>query len=96
MSEYQKDLAREKKVKVGRSQKLTPHLHPHKNYVLHYRNLKYAVGLGVKVDKVHAVVSFTQSKWLEPYITSNTERRQHAKNEFEKDFYKLMNNSGVW
>ena len=47
----------------------------------------------MEVDKVHAVVSFTQSKWLEPYITSNTERRQHAKNEFEKDFYKLMNNS---
>ena len=86
MSEYQKGLAKEKKIKTGRSVKLTPHLHPHKNYVIHYRNLKYAVGLGVKVDAVHAVVSFTQSKWLEPYITSNTERRQRARNKFEKDF----------
>ena len=93
MSQFQKDLAKEKKIKVGMSKKLTPHLHPHKNYVIHYRNLKYAVGLGVEVTAVHNVVSFTQSKWMEPYIAGNSKRRGKAKNEFEKDFYKLMNNS---
>ena len=62
MSRFQRDLAKEKNIKTGLSQKLTPHLHPNKNYVIHYRNLKYAVGLGAEVKQIHNVVSFTQSK----------------------------------
>ena len=45
------------------------------------------------VSKVHRVLEFDQSSWMKPYIEKNTEYRRHASNEFEKDFYKLLNNS---
>ena len=73
--------------------KLVPHLMDHKNYCTHYRNLKYLVSLGVEIKQVHNIVSFKQKKWLKPYIDFNTEMRKEAKNDFEKDFFKLMNNS---
>lgn len=46
----------------------------------------------MKVTKVHRVLSFKQEAWLEPYITANTNMRSKATNDFEKDFFKLMNN----
>jgi hypothetical protein len=70
-----------------------PHLYDHKNYVIHYRNLKFIVNLGVEVTHIHKVLSFTQTAWMKPYIDFNTDKRKEAKNEFEKDFFKLMNNS---
>ena len=45
------------------------------------------------VDKIHEIISFRQSKWLEKYINFNTQKRNKAKNEFEKDFYKLLTNA---
>ena len=64
-----------------------------KNYLIHYRMLKYYVRYGMIVDKVHSVISFKQSRWLEKYISFNTQKRNKAKNDFEKDFYKLLNNA---
>ena len=61
-----------------------------KNYLVHYRMLKFYVRHGMIVDKVHEINSFKQSKWLENYINFNTQKRNQAVNDFEKDFYKLL------
>ncbi|CAG8449308.1 3563_t:CDS:2 [Cetraspora pellucida] len=74
------------------TKKLVPHLGPRKNYVIHYLELQYYVKLGMIVDEVIEILSFDQTNWLAPYIAFNTEKRQGAKNTFEKDFFKLMNN----
>ena len=64
-----------------------------KNYLIQYRMLKFFVRHGLIVDKVFNVISFKQSDWLEKYISINTQKRNNAKNNFEKDFYKLLNNA---
>ena len=77
------------------SEKLTPHLMKHENYVLHYRNLKFVHGLGIQI-KLKRVVSFTQSRWMAPYIEDNNKLRAKAKaegNKFLDELFKLMNNS---
>ena len=64
-----------------------------KNYLIHYKMLKFYIRHGMIVDKVHNIISFRQSRWLEKYISFNTQKRNKAKNDFEKDFYKLLNNA---
>ena len=64
-----------------------------KTYLVHYTMLKFYVRHGMEVEKVHSVISFEQSKWLEKCISFNTQKRNKAKNDFENDFYKLLNNA---
>ena len=64
-----------------------------KKYLIHYRMLKFYVRHGMIVEKIHEIISFKQSKWLESYISFNTQKRNKAKNDFEKDFFKLLNNA---
>ena len=64
-----------------------------KKYLVHIRALKQALNHGLILKRVHRVIQFNQKAWLKPYIDMNTKLRKEAKNEFEKDFFKLMNNS---
>ena len=80
-------------LKVNGVEKLICHFKPRTNYVLYYRNLKQYRAMGIKLKTVHRAISFEQSPWMEKYIRKNTELRKTAANSFEKDFFKLMNNS---
>ena len=64
-----------------------------KKNVVHIRALKQALNHGLKLKRVHKVIQFNQKVWLKPCIDMNTKLRKVAKNEFEKDFFKLMNNA---
>ena len=64
-----------------------------KNYVDHIGSLKQALNHGLALKKVHRAIKFNQRAWLKEYIEMNTELRKNAKNDFEKDFFKLMNNA---
>ena len=82
-----------KKMKIDKCKKLMCNLRNKKNYVVNIRSLKHALNYGLKLKKVHRVIEFNQEAWLKPYVDMNTELRKLAKNDFEKDFFKLMNNA---
>ena len=73
--------------------KLIPNLRDKYNYVIHYKNLMQCLKLGMKLKKIHRGITFIESAWLKPYINTNVKLRTQAKNDFEKDFFKLMNNT---
>ena len=93
LSPYCREIAKKFGVKVGLVEKLMPTLFNKERYVLHYRNLQLYMSLGLKLTKINRALEFNQSPWLKPYIDFNTKKRAEAKNSFEKDFFKLMNNS---
>jgi len=72
---------------------LTPNLYDKTKYVLYLRNLQLYTQLGMKVQKIHRVLAFDQKAYLAPYILYNTEKRQQARSDFEKDLYKLLSNA---
>jgi hypothetical protein len=74
-------------------QKLAPNLYDKTKYVVHYKNLKYYIEKGLVLKKIHRVIQYEQSDFLKKYIDLNTDLRKKSKNDFEKDLYKLMNNS---
>ena len=81
------------RMKVYKCKKLVRNLFNKKKYVVHINALKQALNHGLKLKKIHRVIEFNQEAWLKPYIDMNTELRKAAKNDFEKDLFKLMNNS---
>ena len=76
-------------MKTDKCKKLVCNLLNKKKYVVHIKSLNH----GLKFKKVHRVIEFNQKAWLKPYIDTNTELRKVAGNDFEKDFYKIMNNA---
>ena len=67
--------------------------HTTKKNVVHIKALKQALNHRLILKKVHKEIQFNQKAWLKPYIDMNTKLRTEAKNDFEKDFFKLMNNA---
>ena len=80
-------------MEVNKCKKLDCNLFNKKKYVVHINSLKQALNHGLKLKKIHRIIEFNQEAWLKPYIDMNTELRKAAKNDFEKDLFKLMNNS---
>ena len=78
---------------INNTKKLVCNSQDKKNYVVHINVLKQALDHGLKLGKVHRVIEFDQEAWLKEYIDVNTELRKKASNDFEKDFFKLMNNA---
>ena len=78
---------------INNTKKLVCNLQDKKNYVVHINVLKQALDRGLKLRKVYRVIEFDQEAWLKKYINFNTELRKNALNDFEKDFFKLMNNA---
>ena len=81
------------KMKINGVEKLTPNLYYKHKYTIHIRALKQALDYGLVLERIHRCIRFKQSPWMKEYIDFNTRLRTAAKNDFEKDFCKLMNNS---
>ena len=60
---------------------------------MHIATLRQALNHGLRLKKIHRVIELKRKAWLKPYIDMNAKLRTEAKNEFEKDFFKLMVNS---
>ena len=93
LSEWQLGVRAQQGIPKSRESKLCLTLKPKLNYVLHYRNLKLYLQLGMKVTKIHRCLKFKQSKWMESYIDINTEIRRNGVDKCTKDLAKLFNNS---
>ena len=93
LSPYASEL--QSKLQIGKDtcEKLVPNLMDKDGYVVDIRNLKFYRDHGLIIKKVHAVITFKQERWMKCYIDFNTEKRKLSKNDFEKDFFKLMNNA---
>ena len=80
-------------MKINKYSKFTCTLNDKENYVIHIAALKQELNHGLVFTKVHRVIEFRQEAWLKPYIDMHTTLRTESENEFEKDFFKLMNNT---
>ena len=81
------------RMKIEQVKKLVTNLHDKTEHVIHIRNLKQVLNHGLLLKNVHRVIKFNQNVWLNPYIDIITDLRKKAKNDFKKDFFKLMNNA---
>ena len=81
------------RMEINGVEKLVPNLRDKRNYVIHIQALNQALQHGLRLDGIHRVIEFDQSPWLNTLLDFNTQLRMRATNDFEKDFFKLMNNS---
>ncbi len=81
------------KVVVNKVGKIIPNSNDKENYVLHRKSLELYVRNGLVLTKVHRSIKFKESPWLAKYIRLNTNLRTKGTTDFEKIFFKLMNNA---
>ena len=81
------------RMEINKCKKLVCNLYDKKKYVVHINSLKQALNHGLKFKKIHRIIEFNQEAWLKLYIDMNTELKKLSRNDFEKDLFKLMNNS---
>ena len=79
-------------MEIEKAEKLVTNVLDKTEYIIHIKNLKQALNHGLVLEKVHKVIKFNQNAWLKPYIDMISDLRKKARNDFEKDFLKLMNN----
>ena len=82
-----------KRMKIDKCKNLVCNLKNKKKYVVHIKTLKQALNHGLKLKNIHRIIEFNQKAWLKSYIDMNMELRKLAKDDFEKDLFKLMNNA---
>ena len=94
LCEYQLKIADLYNTPIGNVKKFVPNLFDKEKYVIHYKNFKLYLRLGLKLKKIHRVIEFNQSQWLKPYTEFKTQKRVEAEKDNDKDgkaLYKLMN-----
>ena len=74
-------------------EKLVCGIEDKEKYIIHINALIEVLNYGLRFKSVHSVIEFNQEAWLKAYIDMNTKLRIEAKNDFGKDFFKLMNNA---
>ena len=92
LSNYCKNIVDKFNIKVGNVKNLIPNLHDKIKYIVHYRNLQYYLKLGIKLIKIHGILSFKQKNWLKVFTDFNTGKTRLSNDEFNKNLYKLFNN----
>ena len=80
-------------MKIEKVKKLVANVLDKTEYLIDMINLEQALNYGLVLRKVHRLIKFNQNVWLKPYIDMNTDLKKNSKNDFEKDFFKLMNNA---
>lgn len=93
LSDYQKKMMVKLGITKSKTPKLVPNLNDKERYIVHLKALKLYLSLGLKLKKIHQVLEFEQKAFLKPWIEINTMNRTKAKTDFEKDLFKLLNNS---
>ena len=81
------------RMEIEEVEKLAANLHDKEGHVIRIRNLKEVLNHGLVLKKIHRVIKFNQKACLKSYINMNTKLRKNAKNDFEKAFFKMMNNA---
>jgi len=93
ISDKQISIKRSYKTSDADTVKLVPNLMHKRNYIVHYRLLQFYLKKGMELKKIHRVIKFKQLGWLQRYIDVNSKHRAAAKSDFEKYFFKLLNNA---